>query len=199
MCQANEAGRAEAFEYWVTGRTESAGKLAAMTGCPECGYEFESLDRPHILHALTALAGELRQLLDSVDARLLRAHPRQDSWSALEYGCHVRDVLRFQRDRVAAAQAEDGPAFTSMRRDERALEERYNDQDPRVVGEQLNAAAGDLAATLIALDQAGWLRTGVYPWPVRAVRTVEWIGRRTVHELAHHLFDCQRLLATQRG
>jgi S-DNA-T family DNA segregation ATPase FtsK/SpoIIIE len=34
----------------------------------------------------------------------------------------------------------------------------------------------------------------VYPWPVREVRTVEWIGQRTAHELAHHLFDCGRLL-----
>jgi DNA segregation ATPase FtsK/SpoIIIE, S-DNA-T family len=170
-----------------------------MTGCPECGYEFESLDHPHILRALSELAAELRQLLDSADASLLRAHPRQGSWSALEYGCHVRDVLKFQRERVAAAQAEDVPTFASMRRDERALDEHYNDQDPRAVGGQLAAAGGDLAATLSALDEAGWLRTGVYPWPVRAVRTVEWIGRRTVHELAHHLFDCQRLLAASRG
>ncbi len=170
-----------------------------MTGCAECGYDFESLDRLHILSALTAFAGEHRQLLDSVDARLLRAHPRQGSWSALEYGCHVRDVLGFQRDRVAAAQAEDVPWFTSMRRDERVVEERYDDQDPRVVAGQLAAAARDLVATLTALDGADWLRTGVYPWPVREVRTVEWIGQRTVHELAHHLFDCRRLLAAVHG
>lgn len=166
-----------------------------MAACSECGSDFESLDRPQILRALTALARELRRLLESVDARLLRAHSRQGSWSALEYGCHVRDVLGFQRDRVAAAQAAEVPCFTSMRRDERAVEEHYNDQDPRAVARQLDAAARDLAATLSALDKAGWLRTGVYPWPVREVRTVEWIGQRTVHELAHHLFDCRRLLA----
>jgi predicted carbohydrate-binding protein with CBM5 and CBM33 domain len=171
-----------------------AGKLGPVTACPECGYDFESLDRPQILTALTALAAEQQQLLESADARLLRAHPRQGSWSALEYGCHVRDVLGFQRDRVAAAQAAEVPCFTSMRRDERAVEEHYNDQDPRAVAGQLAAAARDLAAALSELDDAGWLRAGVYPWPVRAVRTVEWIGQRTVHELAHHLFDCRRLL-----
>jgi DinB superfamily len=165
-----------------------------MTACPECGYEFESLDRPQVLRELTALTADLRQLLQSVDARLLRAHPRLGSWSALEYGCHVRDVLGFQRARVRQAQAEDVPAFTSMRRDERAIEERYNDQDPRAVAQQLSQAAHALAATLSGLDDAGWQRTGVYPWPTREVRTVEWIGQRTVHELAHHLFDCQRLL-----
>jgi DinB superfamily len=166
-----------------------------MTACSECGYESASLDRRAILRALTGLAAQQRQLLESVDPRLLRAHPRPRSWSALEYGCHVRDVLWFQRERVTQAQAEDVPSFASMRRDERAVEERYNDQDPVAVARQLAAAAHDFAATLGALDDVGWLRTGVYPWPVRAVRTVEWIGRRTVHELAHHLFDCRRLLA----
>jgi DinB superfamily len=166
-----------------------------MTACPECGYDFESLDRPQILRELTGLAAQQRQLLESVPAGLLRAHPRPGSWSALEYGCHVRDVLGFQRARVLQAQAEEVPCFTSMRRDERAVEERYNDQDPRAVAGQLAAAARDFAATLSALDEAGWLRTGSYPWPVPAVRSVEWIGQRTVHELAHHLFDCRRLLA----
>ncbi|HXZ64302.1 MAG TPA: DinB family protein [Streptosporangiaceae bacterium] len=166
-----------------------------MTACPECGYDFSSLDRRQIQRALTSLADEQRRLLESVAADRLRAHPRPGSWSALEYGCHVRDMLRFQRDRVLRAQAEDGPWFGSMRRDERAVEDRYNAQDPRAVVGQLAAAARQLAATLSGLDEAGWLRTGVYPWPTRELRTVEWIGQRTAHELAHHLFDCRRLLA----
>jgi len=166
-----------------------------MTACTECGYEFESLDHGKILAALGSLAESHRQLLTSTEPELLRAHPRPVSWSALEYGCHVRDVLRFQRDRVMLAQAEDTPEFTSMRRDERAIEERYNEQDPAVVAGELATAASDLADALIALRAAGWLRTGVYPWPVREVRTVEWIGQRTAHELAHHLFDARRLLA----
>jgi hypothetical protein len=166
-----------------------------VPACPECGYDFESLDQPRILGALTALADDQRQLLDFADAAQLRAHPLPGSWSALEYGCHVRDVLRFQRERVMLAQAQDVPSFSSMRRDERAVEERYNEQDPRAVAGQLARAARDLAATLSALDASGWQRSGLYPWPTREVRTVEWIGRRTAHELAHHLFDCRRLLA----
>jgi hypothetical protein len=162
--------------------------------CGECGYDFESLDHDQILDAIAALAGEHRDLLASVPAVRLRGHPRPRSWSPLEYGCHVRDVLRFQRERIMLAQAQDTPEFVSMRRDERAVEERYNEQDPLTVARQLTRAAGELAATLTVLDAQGWLRSGVYPWPVRAVRTVEWIGRRTVHELAHHLFDERRLI-----
>lgn len=166
-----------------------------MTACAECGYEFESLDHRAILAALLSLAESHRQLLTSVEPDRLRAHPRAGSWSALEYGCHVRDVLRFQRDRVILALAEDTPVFASMRRDERALQERYNEQDPAAVARNLATVASELADTLAALDAAGWQRTGVYPWPVREVRTVEWIGQRTAHELAHHLFDSRRLLA----
>jgi DinB superfamily len=166
-----------------------------MTACAECGYEFESLDHGAILEALPLLGQGHVQLLVSMDADQLRAHPRAGSWSALEYGCHVRDVLRFQRERVLLAQAEDTPVFTSMRRDERAIEERYNEQEPLAVARQLMRSARHLAETLRGLDEDGWQRTGVYPWPVREVRTVEWIGQRTAHELAHHLFDCRRLLA----
>jgi len=169
-----------------------------MAGCAECGYEFESLGHGEVLDALTSLADEHGQLLTSVDVDRLRAHPRAGSWSALEYGCHVRDVLRFQRDRVLLAQAEDTPAFTSMRRDKRPIEERYNEQDPLAVARELMTSARQLADTLGGLGEDGWQRTGVYPWPVRAVRAVEWIGRRTAHELAHHLFDCRRLLAAER-
>jgi DinB superfamily len=166
-----------------------------MTACTECGYEFESLGRGEIRTALMSFAGDYKQLLTSADSDRLQAHPRTGSWSALEYACHVRDVLRFQRDRVVLAQAQETPEFTSMRRDERAVEERYNEQDPAAVAGQLAARASDLARTLAALDDTGWRRTGVYPWPVREVRTIEWIGQRTAHELAHHLFDARRLLA----
>jgi DinB superfamily len=168
-----------------------------VTACPECGYEFDSLEPAELLRELALLAGEHRQLLGSAKAGLLRAHPRPGSWSVLEYGCHVRDVLRFQRARVMLAQVEETPEFVSMRRDERAVEERYNEQDPLVVAGELAAAARSLAETLVTLDGTGWQRTGVYPWPTREVRTVAWIGRRTVHELAHHLFDGRRLLAQQ--
>jgi DinB superfamily len=85
------------------------------------------------------------------------------------------------------------------RRDERAIDEAYNAQDPPVVADQIAAGAGALTQTMTALDDAGWARTGVYPWPAPEVRTVEWIGRRTVHELAHHLFDERRLLGQPTG
>ena len=165
-----------------------------MARCDECGYDVESLGRAELLAAVPPLAGEHCELLRSVPAGRLREHTRPGSWSPLEYGCHVRDMLVVQRDRVLLAQTEQTPRFASMRRDERAVEEAYNEQDPLVVADEIAAAAGAFGRALTALDDAGWARTGVYPWPEPEVRTVLWIGRRTVHELAHHLFDNRRLL-----
>src|SRR5262245_43965612 len=165
-----------------------------MAPCDECGYDHEALSRGEILAVLPDMAAEHRRLLGSAPAERLRAHTRPGSWSPLEYGCHVRDVLIVQRDRVLLAQAEQTPRFASMRRDERAVEERDNEQDPVAVGAAITVAATDLTSTLAALDDAGWQRTGIYPWPEPEIRTVEWIGRRTAHELAHHLFDIRRLL-----
>jgi hypothetical protein len=171
-----------------------ASNVPGVSLCAECGYGYGALDRGQILRAVESLADEHRRLLTSVPAGRLRDHPRPGMWSPLEYGCHVRDVLRIQRQRAALAQAGDSPEFAPMRRDERAVEERYNDQDPAGVAEAIAAAAREFTGTLEALDDAGWLRTGIYPFPAPEARTVEWIGRWTVHELAHHLFDSRRLL-----
>jgi hypothetical protein len=165
-----------------------------MAPCEECGYDYEALSRVEILAVVPDMAAEHRKLLGSETAERLRAHTRPGSWTPLEYGCHVRDVLIVQRERVVLAQAEQTPRFESMRRDERAVEARYNEQDPMAVGAAIAEMASELTSTLAALDDSGWQRTGIYPWPEPEIRTVEWIGRRTAHELAHHLFDIHRLL-----
>jgi hypothetical protein len=165
-----------------------------VAGCAECGYQDDSLGAGEIVPAIPALAAQHQELLSTAPADQLRARTRP-GWSALEYGGHVRDVLRFQRARVILAQSGRVPEFTSMNRDERAVTERYNEQDPATVAGELSLAAGLLSATLARLPEHGWQRTGIYPWPEAAERDVLWIGRRSCHELAHHLFDERRLLA----
>src|SRR5262249_10983668 len=103
--------------------------------------------------------------------------------------CHVRDVLRVQTDRVLLAQREVEPAFVPMRREERAVEERYNEQDPKQVAAELEAASDGFVSVLEGLDDAGWMRTGTYNYPEPMVRTVEWIAIHTDHELMHHRGD----------
>jgi hypothetical protein len=125
----------------------------------------------------------------------LRRRTQPDVWSPLEYACHVRDVLEVQRDRVLLALVEVEPEFVPMGRDERAIDLRYNEQDAALVRAQLDEAGAALATTLEGLDDAGWDRTGVYNYPTSQLRSVEWIGRHTVHELRHHSRDVEGLLA----
>lgn len=164
--------------------------------CAECRYDYTPLGHSQIIAAVRSLAGQHRQVLASASRRRLSERSNPAIWTPLEYGCHVRDVLRFQRERVIAAQEHDRPVFESMRPDERAVEERYNTQDPLVIADEVGAAASLLAETLGALDERGWLRAGVYPWPEPYERTVAWVARWTAHELAHHLFDVHRLLGS---
>ncbi len=168
----------------------------AGSPCAECRYDYAPLDHSQIIAAVTSLADQHHEVLASVPRQRLSERSRPATWSPLEYGCHVRDVLRFQRERVMAAQVQDRPEFEPMRRDERAVEERYNEQDPQVIVDEVVTAASLLAETLGALDDQGWLRVGVYPWPEPQSRTVEWVARWTAHELAHHLFDIHRLLGS---
>jgi predicted carbohydrate-binding protein with CBM5 and CBM33 domain len=161
--------------------------------CDECGYDYDVVARDDISDALRAMGPRYVAVLGALDDAVVRAHPFPDTWSALEYSCHVRDVLRVQRERALLALAEDRPSFASMRREERVIEERYNGQDPAQVAREIAEAAEDLAATLDALDDPGWERTGIYNWPTTRVRTVEWIGRHTIHEGEHHLRDIDRV------
>jgi hypothetical protein len=70
-----------------------------MEGCDECRFEFK-LSGP--LLAGTAIvkgATKLVQLLNDRKADLVNRRAPQTR-SPLEYGCHLRDVLLVQRERV---------------------------------------------------------------------------------------------------
>ena len=166
-----------------------------MERCHECGFVYEALARTDIAPSLRWLATRYDEVLNDHDPQALRAHPLPDVWSALEYACHMRDVYSVQRERVLLALDETEPAFAPMRRDERVVDERYNDQPPPEVAREIQEAAAALAATLESLDDGAWSRTGIYNYPERRIRTVEWIGRHTVHEGEHHLWDIGRVVA----
>jgi hypothetical protein len=163
------------------------GVLSLDAVCVQCGFEYH-MARSEITPWLRSDSAAFVARFDEV-AEHARIRPAPDVWSPLEYACHVRDVLRVQRARVEQAQREEEPAFAPMGRDERAINDRYNDQDPAVVRVELLAAAEDLASYLDALDNAGWRRTGIYNYPEPQPRTVEWIGMHTVHEIRHHRGD----------
>jgi hypothetical protein len=168
--------------------------------CEACEFSYDELTEDAIALAVRQVAEQLAERLapspvpDVAHDLRLRAHPISGVWSALEYACHVRDVLLVQRARIHQAQVEDRPEFTPMGREERVERDRYNEQSPATVAAELRDAARALADDLDALAPAGWQRTGVYNWPEREERTVAWIAVHTVHELVHHMRDVDDVL-----
>ena len=157
--------------------------------CEGCAYEYAELPVAQVPERLRLLAVDVSGRLRSTPDAVLRRRPAPEVWSPLEYACHLRDVLAMQRERVLHAQQVDEPDFPPMDRESRVVDDRYNEQSPGVVAQALTRAAELLAETLGGLDESGWRRTGVYHWPERQPRSIEWVGRHTVHELLHHRGD----------
>ena len=179
-------------------------RLVDVEVCEECRYEYASEDESTIPVTLRTLGGRYRaplsRFLPGEDGdTLVRSHPIAGAWSALEYACHVRDVLEVQRQRIALALEADTPTFEPMRRDERVTELAYNEQAPDEVAAAIAAAADTLAGRFEELSTAEWERTGIYGYPEPAERSVLWIGQHTVHEAHHHLLDVGRILRAARG
>lgn len=73
--------------------------------CPECGLDTNSFAREDIPAMILVNAAAWREPLAAPDAA---RRPRPDKWSVLEYGCHVRDVLRLYDYRLSLMLTEDG-------------------------------------------------------------------------------------------
>jgi hypothetical protein len=152
--------------------------------CPECGFVASGVDvatlgtafRENAASWATALAGP------GVAAR-----PRGDVWSVLEYACHVRDVHRLFDERVRLMLGADEPRFANWDQDETAVTERYDEQDPAVVGPDLVAAAGAVADRYDAVPPDAWTRRGLRS--NGSEFTVETLGRYHLHDVVHHLHD----------
>ncbi len=172
--------------------------------CAECGFSYDALSVPDALEALRGFGKRYRIPLtrglqgEDLDA-LVRAHPLPDTWSALEYACHVRDVLGVQRERIGHALVEPGYQPEPMRRDERVTEMAYNEQDPAAVADDVAANATALSSFVENLTPEQLALTVIYNYPEVAERPLSWVTVHTVHEGEHHLLDMGRVLRAARG
>jgi hypothetical protein len=162
--------------------------------CQECGVEYDLTQAPRAGPAIVEGVAEFAVMLDSAAADL-RTRRYPETWSPLEYGCHLRDVLLVQRERVLTARRMDRPSFHPMGRDERVEHDGYAEQDPRDVARQLADAAHLVANVLSRLGPEEWERSVMYNYPRRFERSLRWMAVHTVHEVRHHLLDVRRQLA----
>ncbi|MGH3262647.1 MAG: DinB family protein, partial [Trebonia sp.] len=152
--------------------------------CPECGFDTASFPRQDIPAMIRANAAAWREPLAARDAV---RRPRSDRWSPLEYGCHVRDVLKLYDYRLGLMLTEDDPLYPNWDQDETAVADRYDTQDPATVADELAAAAEASATSFAAVGDAQWDRPGRRG--DGAAFTVESFTRYFLHDPVHHLYD----------
>jgi hypothetical protein len=140
--------------------------------CPQCGLDTASFGREQIPGLITANAAAWPSLLSAPD---VARRPRPDTWSSLEYACHVRDVFRLYDYRLELMLTRDDPLFPNWDQDETAVADRYGEQDPGTVGTELTAAGAALADRFAAVGGDRWLRPGRRS--DGAAFTVETFGR----------------------
>ncbi len=165
-----------------------------MDRCEECGFVYGD-------HGVEGIATELGALGDRYARRLragagdpgggerLRRRPAPEVWSALEYACHIRDVLLAQRERLFLTLVEDCPSFAPIYRDRRVDLARYGSEDASGVAAEIEMAADLISRAFAGLDAASWQRRCMYNYPAPNERTVLWLAQNTLHEGEHHLLD----------
>ncbi|HVS69114.1 MAG TPA: DinB family protein [Mycobacteriales bacterium] len=161
--------------------------------CPECGFDTSSFARESIGAMIRDNAAQWQQVLRRADAR---QRPDQQTWSPLEYGCHVRDVHRLYDYRLELMLTEHDPLYPNWDQDLTAVEDRYGDQDPVAVAAQLGSAAEAVAGRFDGLNDKQWKRTGSRS--DGASFTVESFARYYAHDWVHHLWDVTARRAATR-
>ncbi len=154
--------------------------------CPECGFDPASVVPEGIPAILADVARNFSLALGRADAGV-RPDPR--TWSAVEYGQHVADVLAVMTGRLELILASDGrgTVFADWDQDAAAVEKQYwcsTGPETAILIEERAAAAAEVWARP-AGEQWGWPGTRSNGSQFTAAR----LGTYIVHDIVHHLHD----------
>jgi hypothetical protein len=158
--------------------------------CPACHFDASTIERHAIGHTLRPVIDAWRDVLSRGDLVRQRPPHQADSgpiWSALEYGCHVRDVFVLFHERLHLMLTQDDPTFANWDQDVTAIEKRYWEDDPATVCAALVMAGARLADAFDHVQDDQWQRTGTRSDGARF--TIESFGRYFLHDPIHHLQD----------
>ncbi len=155
--------------------------------CPDCGFAADTFDPTQTPTLIRENGARWKELLAHPSATL---RPNDDQWSALEYGCHVRDVFRLFGTRLGLMMTEDGPHFANWDQDATAIEDRYAEQDPQVVASEIAVAAEVLAAAFAQVQATDMERTGFRS--DGAAFTIDTFARYLMHDPVHHVWDVEQ-------
>lgn len=162
--------------------------------CGGCGMQFD--DTPS-----RALGATVREevyafglFLADADDAALRRRPDPETWSALEYAVHVRDLLRVFADRVVLTLRQDGPELGWWDHEAAMADGLANEADVGAVVDDLARNSSHLSEALRAVADDEFerpaTRRGTEPF------TIDLLGRYALHEVVHHHADARRVAGT---
>jgi hypothetical protein len=153
--------------------------------CPDCGFDTSACAAERVAGLTRDNANDWVVLLER--GKIRAGRPNASTWSSLEYACHVRDVFRRFERRIALMQSEDDPRFPNWDQDASAVDDRYDEQEPTQVVEELYSAAHVLAGRLDSISGDVWKRPGRRS--DGASFTIGTIARYMIHDAIHHIWD----------
>jgi hypothetical protein len=156
--------------------------------CPECGFDASACAHTDVADLIRANGADWQALSD--EGRIAAGRPDPQTWSSLEYACHVRDVFARFDQRMALMLAEDDPLFPNWDQDATAEEDRYDEQDPSTVIAALVANADAIASRLDGIEEDQWDRPGRRS--DGSAFTLASLSRYLVHDPIHHIWDVTR-------
>lgn len=179
-----------------TGDEDWFAVVAGDEACAGCGL------LPGELH-VRALGAQVRDEAHALGERLvaadddaLRRRPAPGSWSALEYGVHVRDLLTVFAERIIRTLAEHEPELGWWDHEAAIADGMANESDVAAVADDLGRNASKLSEALRLVGDDDWDRVGIRRGSERF--TIELQARFALHEVVHHRADIDAALAAAR-
>jgi DinB superfamily len=161
-----------------------------MEPCPQCGDHPASLAPSSLGPLGLERARAWREFLSDADDDYLRTSPEFGVFSPIQYGAHVRDIVRVYTDRMVLGLERDAPTVPIFNPPQEEWE-RYNRLDAAELGEDVIAQAQRLADLASGMEPDNWRRIVVNDRGVYGVYsfTLAGLACNAVHETHHHLLD----------
>jgi hypothetical protein len=157
--------------------------------CEQCGFDGGIYDDDALLAGIRELGPQWRHQLTTAGAEL-RMRPAPQTWSALEYAAHTRDILRLHVFGVEQALTATEPHFPEIANDlvdEAAAS--YASEEVDAVANDVDRAARKLADVADDAGVAMW-SNGVTIGTHRS--DVRLLLEHAYHDASHHLDDVER-------